>query len=764
MTERGEFVRHPLIKEKTIEKRAYQTDIAGEALDNSLMVVLPTGLGKTTIALLVIAEKLREEFEKGGDGKVLFLAPTRPLVEQHYSFLRETLDIDPELMVALTGNVPPDRRMCLWKDARVIVSTPQVIENDLIAKRLDLKDVVHITFDECHRAVGSYSYVYIASKYDEHRRSAGEKPLILGMTASPGVDERRIKEICRNLRIEKIESRTELDEDVAPYVFSKHFQWITIDIPKELKEQKRMLEEILMERLEELRKLGLISGKRITKKELIELQRVIQQKLSQQPQHTLYKALSVQAEALKIKHAIELIETQGLSAIRRYYERLRNEAHSRGGSKAARRLLMDKRIIDAMRAAEECDEEHPKLEMLKRIIEKQLMLNKRSRIIVFANFRDTAEMITSALKGVEGIKPVKFVGQASKYKDRGLKQKEQVEIIRKFREGEYNVLVGTSVAEEGLDIPSTDLVVFYEPVPSEIRSIQRKGRTGRRKVGKVVILIAKGTADEAYYWLSRGKERKMQMRMRNMSRSLYEKEDGKRDEGGGKAAEIQTEITDYEYENEEKIKIIVDQRELRSEVVKYLENAGVELIIDNLEVGDYVISDRICVERKSRDDFISSLVEGKRNLLGQIKELTQYEKPLLIIEGKNTLYNRVHPNAIRGALTAISIDFSVPIIRTEDERDTAAFLYMIAWREQRKEKKLPSVHAKKTHMTLKEQQEYIISSIPNVGRAMARSLLRHFGSVEKVMTAPKEELMRVERIGKVTAERIREVVSSRYED
>ena len=135
--------------------------------------------------------------------------------------------------------------------------------------------------------------------------------------------------------------------------------------------------------------------------------------------------------------------------------------------------------------------------------------NPDSRVIVFTNYRDTAEIVANALSGVPGIVPIRFVGQGSRHKDKGLTQKQQGEILDKFRAGEYNVLVATSVAEEGLDIPSTDLVLFYEPIPSEIRSIQRKGRTGRQHKGRVIVLVTKGTRDEAYYWSSKNKEKKM---------------------------------------------------------------------------------------------------------------------------------------------------------------------------------------------------------------------------------------------------------------
>jgi len=127
------------------------------------------------------------------------------------------------------------------------------------------------------------------------------------------------------------------------------------------------------------------------------------------------------------------------------------------------------------------------------------------------------------LAQIPGIRPMRFVGQASRGEDIGLSQKEQVEILRKFREGEVNVIVATSIGEEGLDIPQVDLVVFYEPVPSEIRTIQRRGRTGRSAAGRVVMLVTRDTRDEAYFYSARRKESKMHQELDRLRKELKQK-------------------------------------------------------------------------------------------------------------------------------------------------------------------------------------------------------------------------------------------------
>ncbi|NTV77422.1 MAG: DEAD/DEAH box helicase, partial [Methanothrix sp.] len=190
------YLEHPRLLPQTVEKRLFQMDLASQALQASSLIVVPTGLGKTVIALMVLLARMDK-------GKVLFLAPTKPLVDQHASFLQRVLR-DRDAVVMMTGERTPESRMELWSRGYIVVSTPQVIENDLLSRRIDLAEVSLIIFDEAHRAVGGYAYVYIADRY---RREA-KSPLVLGITASPGSQSEKIAEICSNLGIERIQTRT----------------------------------------------------------------------------------------------------------------------------------------------------------------------------------------------------------------------------------------------------------------------------------------------------------------------------------------------------------------------------------------------------------------------------------------------------------------------------------------------------------------------------------------------------------------------------
>ena len=730
-------INHPLIKEGVVERRRYQIAIASTALLKNTLVVLPTGLGKTVIALLVIASRLLNE-----SGKVLFLAPTKPLVEQHARFLRRTLKIDENKIVALSGEIDPEKRKKLWNTARIIVSTPQVVENDILANRINLEDVILAIFDEAHRAVGNYPYVFIAKEY----RKQAKNPLILAMTASPGSDVERILEVVENLGIEEIEIRTEWDEDVRQYVHEKKIEWIKIEMPEELARVRKKLEELIKLRFKKLQRIGIEIPENISKKELLSFQEVLQAEASSD-RPEIFEALSVIAEILKLQHAIELIETQGLEALKSYLKRLMKEANSRGGSKASKNIANDPIFREIVVETFKCKAEHPKIEKLKEVVKEQLKKNSDSRIIVFTNYRDSAEMIVDELSK-EGIPVSRFVGQADRLDDRGMKQKEQIKTLERFERGEIKVLVATSVGEEGLDIPATDLVVFYEPVPSEIRAIQRKGRTGRGREGRIVVLITKDTRDEGYYYASLRKERIMYEKLYEIKEMLKKK--GQRT------------LVDFT-KPQTGVKIIVDSRELRSEVVKYLRDLGAFIESKSLEVADYILSDRVAVERKTTEDFLNSIIDKER-LFSQILKLkSAYMRPILIIEGNNLYKRAIHPNAVRGAIASIAIDFGVPIIQTSDAKETAEFLIAIARREQEERDREIVEHVAKTKRTLRDEMEYVVSSISGVGGVTAKNLLKHFQTIERIATAKEEELMKVPKVGKKIASRIRKLMTTPYD-
>ena len=325
-----------------------------------------------------------------------------------------------------------------------------------------------------------------------------------------------------------------------------------------------------------------------------------------------------------------------------------------------------------------------------------------------------------------------------KKKGTGLTQKEQIQIIQDFKEGVYNILVGTSVSEEGLDIPSVDLVLFYEPIPSAIRTVQRRGRTGRMSEGKVKVLVTKGTRDEAYRWTAYHKENRMHRILGGLKSKL------------SLSTQKQKSVADYGG----KIKIYADSREKGSGIMKRLVDLNVDVKMQNLDVGDFLISEDCVIERKEVSDFVASIID--KRVLDQVKAMKQFSKPILIIEGK------VHPNAIRGMLAYIAIDMKIPIIYTKDSRDTAEFLLVAAKREQDKVNKEFAIRGERKPLTPKEQKEFIVGSLPGVGGALAKNLLNEFRSVKGIVNASADELKDVDLVGKKKAEAIKKAVEEEY--
>ena len=751
-----EYVDHPLIKKGTVEARLYQQLITASVLEKgNTLVVAPTALGKTIVAALVAAERLRQY----PDGKVLLLAPTKPLAVQHAETLRRIMNVPEEAVVVLTGTVPPKKREKVWAGGRIICATPQTIESDLLAGRISLENVVLTVFDEAHRAVGDYPYVFIAKEYVRSAKS----PLVLALTASPGGSEERIQEVCSNLFIKHVEIKTPDDPDVKPYVKDIRTRWVHVPLPEKFAEIKRLIENAIRMRLRRLKEIGVISSADLREysiKDYIALQTKIQQYVGENPEkEELYEALQRVAEVLKLAHALELLESQGITALHKYFERLELRSLQPRAPKSVKSLLIDpavKHAAQEVRALFLKGYEHPKLERLREILQRFFQEHRSAKAIVFVQYRDTANRIVEELNKVEGISAVRFVGQATKEGDKGLSQREQQKIIEDFRAGKYNVLVATSVAEEGLDIPSVDLVVYYEPVPSEVRYIQRRGRTGRFGTGNVYILVAKGTRDEAYYWAARARERKMIETLKRLKKTF---------EIVGSRG--QKTITDFVRVERKKpvASVFVDHRERASGVVKALRDYGdVRLSIKELPVGDYIVSDRVVVERKSAPDFVQSIVDGR--LFEQAAKISShFLRPVVIVEGVD-LYSvrNVHPNAIRGAIASLIVDYGIPVVFTRDEKETAAYIRALARREQLDLNREPRLRGEKRVLSLPEMQRFIVESLPFVGPKLAKQLLKHFGTVERVFTASERELATVEGIGQKRAKEIRRVLTEEYRE
>ncbi|MGI0100174.1 MAG: DEAD/DEAH box helicase [Candidatus Micrarchaeaceae archaeon] len=478
-----------LVNTSLVEPRSYQINIIKSVYSGkNTLVILPTGLGKTLIAVFAIANSLHM------GRKALVLAPTKPLGEQHFGSLSRLLNVDGKEMLLLTGKVGKGRRKELESNAKVIVATPQTFANDLKNARVSLEEFGIVVFDECHRAVGRYAYTYIA---DECKLRGSQ---LIGLTASPGSDRKKINALIEELGIENIEIRISSDPDVEPYVMRKDTTVLTVDKGIAIDGILASLKPVIDEHLGALYSHGLSPFRdfqNMPKGRLLQIGDAIR-KID--AKNYRFMGIYHYVYVLDLAHAYDLASTEGIYPFVSYMDALENKVSK---SRAVKGILSNKSVMSATKLAREAiekGEEHPKMGLLINILRTDL---KGDSVIIFAQFRSTTRRLTSLLKE-NGIEAREFIG-----KGKGVTQSNQQEIIESFRRNEFRVLVATSIGEEGLDIPSVDAVVFYEPIPNEIRSIQRKGRAGRMKYGKIFILVARNTRDETYLFISRLREKRM---------------------------------------------------------------------------------------------------------------------------------------------------------------------------------------------------------------------------------------------------------------
>lgn len=502
-----------------ISPREYQLKILEKCKEKNCLVILPTGIGKTLIALMLSIDRLK----KFPDEKILFLAPTRPLVEQHLNYFSNHL---PELFAEMNlfiGKIKANERKKLWENTDIIFSTPQCIANDLKNNLYNLSNVSLLIEDEAHRCMKNYDYKFVAEIY----RKQAKNPRILGLTASPGSDKSKINEICKNLQIEELEIRTRESEDVKEYLQELKFKTEKIDFPSEFEEIRQLLKVPYEAYISELKSRHLLFDFP-SKTNLIALQKRLMNSVARGNRNfNTLKGISVCSSAIRLQHALELLETQTLEGLYLYMKDL-FEKSAKSKSSGIKQLVKKPQFTTSYNKTIELiakNKEHPKLDKIKELISEAHSRNKNARSIIFSQYRNTAATIVKNLNSIpnSNIKARVFIGQASKKNSVGLTQKEQKSILEAFSQGEINVLCATSIGEEGLDIPEVNEVIFYEPVPSEIRKIQRAGRTARLFPGKLTILITKKTRDESFHWASFSKERKMHKTIQNMQNEILNK-------------------------------------------------------------------------------------------------------------------------------------------------------------------------------------------------------------------------------------------------
>ena len=502
-------VAHPGLVSEAVQARAYQLQAVDDALAGSLLLILPTAAGKTAVAWMSIVERL----ERCG-GWALVIAPTVALSNQHLEnaipVLSNVAELNP---ISLSGQQAASKRPELWNGSRLVFATPQVVRNDVRKGVLSLSDCSILVVDEAHHCTGEHAMAEVAEMYI----SQSDEPLILATTASPGSRRDQVQEICRRLGIQKIHMRTKEDPMVAEFLSELDVEEVGVEVPSEiieLAEPFRVWQEGIVDR--ERRSGRYVMPGAINQAGLSNAMERAQAAIGR-GDTSGFRSSSQIATAMRLHHLINHLLCQGIGASRHFLLRMEEEEDK---TKSSRDFLRDGRVRSLSSRLKGMVEIHSKVGAVRRLVRERIRRDEDSRVIVFANYRDTVEALEAALSELEGVRAIQFIGQSRRSGSGGLTAKQQISRLNEFREGGANVLVATSVGEEGLDIPSADLVIFYEPVSSEIRTIQRRGRTGRRRQGEVVVLVAEGTRDERAKDSAKRKEEFMHKAARRVSREL----------------------------------------------------------------------------------------------------------------------------------------------------------------------------------------------------------------------------------------------------
>ncbi|MCK5159123.1 MAG: hypothetical protein KAR08_08195, partial [Candidatus Heimdallarchaeota archaeon] len=694
-------------------------------------------------------------------------------------------------IVELSGAISPQNRKLMIQNATVIIATPQTVRNDIIHGHLDPAKCKLVYFDEAHRARGEYDYVHIADIIHDKN----PETRIIALTASPGTNKEDILEICQNLFIEAIESRPKNDPEVRKYIHNVNMERIEIPLPLEFEKILFTINVLGEREVSFLRSKGLTEKKFqfLYKGELLKIKKELSKNF-----RANYLEMMACNRLVYIQILRETLESQCIPSA---YALINNWREKNSKSiKGLFKVSEFSEMVEKIKLLKEQGVIHPKLLYLLEILDTVDLIN--SRVLIFCNLRATCYAISKALDE-RGIKAKPFVGQGRGQKG-GLSQKKQIALLSAFRRDEFPVLVSTSVLEEGLDVEECNLVIFYDGTTSAIRKIQRSGRTGRKKEGRVVILTTHHTADTAAHFISNARERNMNKLLQDIgwlkeelgkepavdTRAFAPIKEEKNEEIEATTVDSEPEqehpiempekLTSFklalddvkkweEQENEKEesknnskdnVRIIIDSREKNSKILFYLKKEGIKLEFKQLDCGDYILSDRVALEYKKGEDLLSSIIDGR--LFEQLGSLTNaYQIPILLIEGFPS--GGIHPEAIAGALSSFVIDFGVSIIQTQNSEESAAIIKRIAMREQKTKKRKPLIRKSMKMGNPNENAIQVISSFPGINRTLATRLLEKLGSIRKIVNASEDELKEIEGLGVKKSQKLVDISTKEYE-
>ncbi|KAI0409624.1 type III restriction enzyme [Xylaria palmicola] len=504
--------------------RDYQFSIVKNGLFNNTLVALPTGLGKTFIAATIMLNYYR--WMK--TARLVFVAPTKPLVSQQVGACFHIAGIPRSQTTLLTGEVAPALRAEEWNAKRVFFMTPQTLENDLSTGFADPKSIGLLVIDEAHRATGNYSYVKVVT----FLRRFSNSFRLLALTATPGSKVEAVQEVIDGLGISNVEIRTENSLDIKPYVHQRDEELVLLDPSDEIVMIKDLFSKALKPLVDKLSSQNAYYGRDPMTLTTYGLVKARKDWLAGPGRHVnqgvKFMITALFAILSSLAHTIKLLSFHGIKPFYDSLVQFRDEVESQGqkGPKYKRQIVENVSFQEMMNKMDRWVRNvnfvgHPKLMHLSDTVLNHFMdagegrensASSNTRIIVFSEYRDSAEEIVRVLNTHQPlIRAAVFVGQADSKRSEGMKQAEQIQRIQKFKDGEFNVLVATSIGEEGLDIGQVDLIICYDASASPIRMLQRMGRTGRKRAGRVVLLLMRGKEEDNYAKSKDGYEKMQSM-------------------------------------------------------------------------------------------------------------------------------------------------------------------------------------------------------------------------------------------------------------
>jgi ERCC4-related helicase len=461
--------------------RQYQLEISKTAILHNTLVSLPTGLGKTLIAAVVMYNYHRWF----PSGKVIFLAPTLPLVQQQIKACYDIMGIPTRATAILTGKTSQDKRLLLWQEKSVFFCTPQTVQKDLESSTCPAQEVVCVVLDEAHRAAGKYAYVNVINLL-EH---SGSKFRVLGLSATPGANIKAIQQVIDVLKINRIEARHE--SELAQYTHTRTSEIIIVPQVAASKGIEAAMNAIIDPLLNGLRQAGCFQ--RFGTNSSIACYNIMKEseafKGRTNNDNTSSSMSGYFFASQKFVQIRDFLHKQGVGMVRTKINEMRTTRQMGMLSNIVKSPEFARLWEEVTRAT--CDPNayetnardrlvnNPKLgklcEILKEHFERARACSKSSRAIVFSQYRDSVSEIVTVLESYKPmIRSRHFVGQGKgstkqqqqqpnsnesqqqQQQVQGMNQAEQQTVVREFRNDVYNVLV----VSKGCESKQSDCVTI----------------------------------------------------------------------------------------------------------------------------------------------------------------------------------------------------------------------------------------------------------------------------------------------------------------